>query len=95
MTRLGAPEAVRQGGESQMGAEDIARMVSGLAGRLEAQGGTADEWARLMRSYVVLGQRDKAVAAAQRARQALAQDDSAVRAIDTMARDLKLTDAEQ
>jgi cytochrome c-type biogenesis protein CcmH len=68
--------------------------VSGLAGRLEAQGGTAEEWARLMRSYVVLGQRDKAVAAAQRARQALAQDDRAVKAIDTMARELKLTDAE-
>jgi cytochrome c-type biogenesis protein CcmH len=44
---------------------------------------------------VVLGQRDKALAAAQRARQALAQDDRAVEAIDTMARDLKLTDAEQ
>jgi len=96
LTRLGASEAVAgQGGEPQIGAGDIARMVSGLAGRLEAQGGTAEEWARLMRSYVVLGQRDKALAAAQRARQALAQDDSAVKAIDTMARDLKLTDAEQ
>jgi cytochrome c-type biogenesis protein CcmH len=96
LTRLGASATIAsQGGEPQMGAEDIARMVSGLAGRLEAQGGTAEEWARLMRSYVVLGQRDKAVAAARRARQALAQDDRAVEAIDTMARDLKLTDAEQ
>jgi len=96
LTRLGASEAVAgQGGEPQIGAGDIARMVSGLAGRLEAQGGTAEEWARLMRSYVVLGQRDKALAAARRARQVLAQDDSAVQAIDMMARDLKLTDAEQ
>jgi cytochrome c-type biogenesis protein CcmH len=91
LARLGVAE---QGAEPQIGSEDIARMVSGLAGRLEAQGGTAEEWARLMRSYVVLGQRDKAVAAAQRARQALAQDDRAVKAIDTMARELKLTDAE-
>ena len=95
LTRLSASEAVAGQGGPQIGAEDIARMVSGLAGRLEAQGGTAEEWARLMRSYVVLGQRDKALAAAQRARRALAQDDSAVQAIDTMARDLKLTDAEQ
>jgi cytochrome c-type biogenesis protein CcmH len=77
-----------------MGAEDIIRMVSGLASRLEAQGGNAEEWARLMRSYAVLGQRDKAAAAAQRARQALAQDDAGLKTIDTMARELKLTDAQ-
>jgi cytochrome c-type biogenesis protein CcmH len=47
-----------------------------------------------MRSYVVLGQRDKAAAAAQRARQALAQDEAALKTIEAMARDLKLTDAE-
>jgi len=83
-----------QGAEPQMEAEDILRMVSGLAERLESQGGSAEEWARLMRSYAVLGQRDKAAAAAQRARQALAQDDAGLRTIDTMARELKLTDAE-
>lgn len=78
----------------KIGAEDIARMVSGLATRLESQGGTAEEWARLMRSYAVLGQRDKALAAAERARQALAQDDAGLKTIDTMARELKLTDAQ-
>ena len=46
---------------AQIGPEAIAGMVAGLASRLEAQGGTAEEWARLMRSYAVLGQRDKAV----------------------------------
>jgi cytochrome c-type biogenesis protein CcmH len=48
-----------------------------------------------MRSYAVLGQRDKAEAAAQRARQALAQDDAGLKAIEAMARELKLTDAAQ
>ena len=46
-----------------------------------------------MRSYAVLGQRDKAVAAAQRAREALAQDAAGLKTIDTMAQELKLTDA--
>jgi cytochrome c-type biogenesis protein CcmH len=69
-------------------------MVAGLASRLESQGGSAEEWARLMRSYAVLGQRDKAAASAQRARQALAQDPAALKTIDTMAQELKLTDAQ-
>jgi cytochrome c-type biogenesis protein CcmH len=95
LARLDAPQSgVAQAEQPQMGAEDIIRMVSGLASRLEAQGGNAEEWARLMRSYAVLGQRDKAAAAAQRARQALAQDDAGLKTIDTMARELKLTDAQ-
>jgi cytochrome c-type biogenesis protein CcmH len=93
LERLGAP-AVASVDATQVGAEDIARMVSGLASRLESQGGTAEEWARLMRSYAVLGQRDKAMATAERARQALAKDDVGLKAIDTMARELKLTDAQ-
>jgi cytochrome c-type biogenesis protein CcmH len=47
-----------------------------------------------MRSYAVLGQRDKAIVAAQRAREALAQNDAALRTIDTMVQELKLTDAQ-
>jgi cytochrome c-type biogenesis protein CcmH len=73
-------------------ANAIAGMVQGLANRLDAQGGSPDEWARLMRSYVVLGQRDKAVAATKRAREALAQDAAGLRIIDAMAQDLKLTE---
>ncbi len=95
LSRLEAPQSgVGEQAAPQVGADDIMRMVSGLANRLEAQGGSADEWARLMRSYAVLGQRDKAAAAAQRARQALAQDDAGLKTIDTMARELKLTDAQ-
>jgi cytochrome c-type biogenesis protein CcmH len=76
----------------QIGADDIARMVSGLAERLETQGGSPEDWARLIRSYAVLGQRDKARATAERARQALAQDESGLKAIEATARELKLTD---
>jgi cytochrome c-type biogenesis protein CcmH len=70
----------------------IVGMVEGLAARLDAQGGSADEWTRLMRSYVVLGEPAKAKAAAEKARQALAQDQAAVRQIDAMANELKLAD---
>lgn len=95
LERLGAPPpAIASVDASQVGSEDIARMVSGLANRLESQGGTAEEWARLMRSYTVLGQRDKAMEAAERARQALAKDDAGLQTIDTMARELKLTNAQ-
>lgn len=92
LAALDAPAS--QGGENRIGPEAIAGMVAGLASRLEAQGGTAEEWARLMRSYAVLGQRDKAMAAARRAREALAQDSAALKTIDTMAQELKLTDAQ-
>lgn len=95
LARLGVPEPAAPAGAPQVGSGDILRMVSGLAERLETQGGSADEWARLMRSYAVLGQRDKAEAAAQRARQALAQDDAGLKTIESMARELKLTDAAQ
>ncbi len=95
LTRLGAPVPPAAAQAPQVGAADIQRMVSGLAERLENQGGSAEEWARLMRSYAVLGQRDKAEAAAQRARQALAQDDAGLKTIEAMARELKLTDAAQ
>jgi hypothetical protein len=41
----------------------IGQMVSGLAGRLMAEGGSVEEWTQLVRSYIVLGD----LAAAQRA----------------------------
>ncbi|WP_210485639.1 c-type cytochrome biogenesis protein CcmI [Microvirga antarctica] len=73
-------------------ADAIAGMVSSLSSRLESQGGSADEWARLMRSYSVMGQRDKAAAATLKARQALAGDPAGLQTIDTMARELRLSD---
>lgn len=70
--------------------EAILGMVQSLADRLENGGGNAEEWARLMRSYVVLGQSDKARATHAKARTALATDQGAVARIDAMARDLKI-----
>ncbi|MDF2974294.1 MAG: c-type cytochrome biosis protein CcmI [Microvirga sp.] len=95
LAALGAPQPeAATAGAPQIGPEAIAGMVAGLASRLEAQGGSAEEWARLMRSYAVLGQRDKAAEAAKRAREALAQDTQGLKTIDTMAQELKLTDAQ-
>jgi cytochrome c-type biogenesis protein CcmH len=59
-------------------------MVEGLAGRLAAQGGSAEEWLRLVRGYQVLGEPDRAQAAAQAARQALAGDPEALARIDAL-----------
>ena len=71
-------DAVSGNGLSGPSAEDIAAaeqmsdadrqdmikvMVESLAGRLQANGGSAEEWSRLMRAYMVLGQRDNALKA--------------------------------
>jgi cytochrome c-type biogenesis protein CcmH len=74
------------------GRENIAGMVEGLAARLEAQGGNVEEWSRLIRSYVVLGEPAKAKAAAGRAREALARDPGAMQRLDAVATELKLAD---
>ncbi len=49
----------------------IRRMVDGLAARLADDPGDAEGWARLVRSYGVLGEEQAAAAALQRARRAL------------------------
>lgn len=41
----------------------IAQMVSGLAERLSAEGGSVEEWTQLIRAYLVLGETDSAQAA--------------------------------
>jgi len=43
-------------------AEMIGQMVSGLAARLEAEGGSVEEWTQLLRAYLVLGDVDSAQA---------------------------------
>ncbi len=66
-------------------------MVDALDRRLAAKGGSADEWMRLVRSYSVLGERDQAVKALDRARMAMGANVEAVARIDGLARDLGLT----
>ena len=54
--------------------EMIRGMVSRLAERLKQDGSDLDGWMRLVRSYVVLGERDKAIAAAADARRIIGND---------------------
>ncbi|MCC5977549.1 MAG: c-type cytochrome biogenesis protein CcmI [Salinarimonas sp.] len=69
------------------GAGAIAGMVSGLAERLASEGGSADEWGRLVRSYAVLGQETRAAEALADARRALAGDSEAIAHVEDVARE--------
>ncbi|MGP9819672.1 c-type cytochrome biogenesis protein CcmI [Salinarimonas sp. NSM] len=68
----------------------IGGMVEGLAARLKEEGGSADEWVRLLRSYAVLGDRDRAQIALGEARAALAGDPAAVATLDAAAAEMGL-----
>jgi cytochrome c-type biogenesis protein CcmH len=95
-----APAAVAQtapvevepsAGESDKGRQEMIRaMVARLADRLADKGGDAEEWMRLIRSYVVLEEPDKAVAALAAARKALTADTSAAAKLDGLERELGL-----
>lgn len=65
-------------------------MVEGLQARLSAQGGGIDEWLRLVRSYSVLGEPDKARTAMAGARKAYSADPDALAKIDALAASLGL-----
>ena len=82
--------AVAQDMTPQDRADMIRTMVERLAQRLTQDGSDVEGWLRLIRSYVVLGERDKALGAAARARQALAGADDKVRRIDALVKGLGL-----
>ena len=71
----------------------IEGMVSRLANRLASDGGSVDEWYRLIRAYTVLHEGGKAKAALSDARKAVAADPKAAGRLDALARDLGLGDA--
>ncbi|MEO1705441.1 MAG: c-type cytochrome biogenesis protein CcmI, partial [Pseudomonadota bacterium] len=60
-------------------AEMIMGMVQGLANRLATQGGTPEEWARLITAQVVLGDSDRAQAILDEARGVFAERADAMR----------------
>lgn len=60
----------------------IRGMVARLADRLKQNGGDIAEWQRLLRAYMVLGERDKASAAAEDAKKAFAGDPDKLRRIE-------------
>ena len=66
----------------------IRGMVERLADRLKDNGADVDGWTRLVRAYVVLGDRDKAKAAAGDAKRALADRPDAIRQIDDLVKGL-------
>jgi cytochrome c-type biogenesis protein CcmH len=65
-------------------------MVDRLAARLDKDGSDIDGWLRLVRSYMVLGQRDRAIAAAGQARRALAGDPDKLKRIEELVKGLGL-----
>ena len=68
----------------------IQGMVSGLAERLKSQGGSPEEWMKLIKAYSVLGQADNARNALADARKALASSPDAVRQMDELSKALGL-----
>jgi cytochrome c-type biogenesis protein CcmH len=74
--------------DQQMGM--IRSMVTRLADRLHSDGSDIEGWLRLVRAYMVLGDRDKAVAAVGDARRALASEPEKLREIDELVKGLGL-----
>jgi len=70
--------------------EMIRGMVSRLADRLKQDGSDFDGWMRLVRSYVVLGERDKAISAAADARRIIGNDADKRRRFDEFVKSLGL-----
>ena len=91
---VAGPNAEQMQAAANMGDKDrnemIRSMVARLADRLKENGNDIDGWQRLLRAYVVLGERDKAQAAAADARKALAVDADKLRQIDDMIKSLGL-----
>ena len=68
----------------------IDSMVARLAQRMAENGSDVDGWLRLIKAYSVLGERDKALAAAASARSALAGNSDNLRRIGELAKELGL-----
>jgi cytochrome c-type biogenesis protein CcmH len=79
-------ESLSDGDRAQM----IRGMVDGLAKRLESNPADVQGWVRLVQSYVVLGERDKAVASLTDARRKLAGNPAALDELSALARTLGL-----
>jgi cytochrome c-type biogenesis protein CcmH len=67
-------------------------MVARLAERIQHDSSNVALWLTLVQSYVVLGDRDKAKAAAADARRALADDPEKLRQIEELVKKLGIED---
>jgi cytochrome c-type biogenesis protein CcmH len=70
--------------------EMIRNMVARLADRLKENGNDVEGWQRLLRAYLVLGERDKAISTADAAKRALANDSDKLRRIEDTIKSLGL-----
>jgi cytochrome c-type biogenesis protein CcmH len=93
-TAAPGPSAADVAAAAQMNEKDrgemIRGMVAGLAARLKENGNDIEGWQRLLRAYMVLGERGKAVTAAAGARKALGGDPDKLRRIEDTIKSLGL-----
>jgi cytochrome c-type biogenesis protein CcmH len=88
---IGAAPAAKPpvSGQANDQMDDMVRgMVSKLAERLKRDGSDLDGWMRLVRSYVVLGEREKAESAATAARESIGADADKRQRFDEFAKSL-------
>jgi cytochrome c-type biogenesis protein CcmH len=93
LEKLGGKEPARP--PIQAESPEIIAMVEGLDSRLAREGGSGSEWARLVRSFAVLGRQEEAQDRLAKAKTALAGDAQAVAGLDKLAQDLGLDGQEK
>jgi cytochrome c-type biogenesis protein CcmH len=86
------PDDIAAAGEmtDQQRSQMVRGMVDRLATRLHENGTDLDGWLRLLRAYKVLGEHDKAKAAAAEARTALTGEPDKLRRLDAAIKDLDI-----
>lgn len=89
---LPGPTAEEAEAAGAMSAEDRAQMIGEMVARLDERlardGGSAEEWMRLIRAYQVLGEKDKTAASVKRAAAALKDDAAASAALRSLAQEI-------
>lgn len=99
LARVGGPTAPALSSDAMSAAKDmnehdrgtmIRGMVDRLATRLKQNGDDVEGWLRLMRAYMVMGERDKAASALTDARQAVANDAERLRQLNEGVKNLGL-----
>jgi cytochrome c-type biogenesis protein CcmH len=99
LARVGEPAAPALSSDAMAAAKDmneadrgamIRGMVDRLATRLKQNGDDVEGWLRLVRAYMVMGERDKALSALAEARQAVASDAERLRQLNEGLKNLGL-----
>jgi cytochrome c-type biogenesis protein CcmH len=87
-----APAAAQEAKAPESQGDMVNAMVNRLATRLAQGGGSVDDWLRLVRSYSVLNNKDKAREALASAHKSLNADAGAGEKLDALARELNLSE---